>query len=104
MQPQQRPTLPPFPPIPLDVSQKVSPSMAPLVAVVCKEHRYDNGAPKTWWFTHIDHVAIVTGRLQLRREGYGIVFDVPYAEVERVSIGDQETLVPRVHPSPSRLG
>jgi len=104
MQPQQRPTPPPFPPIPLDVAQKVSPSTAPLVAVVFQEHRYDNGAPKTWWFAHIDHVDCVQGRLQLRREGYGVVFDVPYEEVERVSIGDQETCVPRVPPSPSRPG
>jgi len=74
------------------------------VAVVFKARCYDTDAHKTWCFAHIDHVAIVTGRLQLRREGYGIVFDVPYAEVERVSIGDQETLVPRRHPSPSRPG
>jgi len=104
MQSQQRPTRPPFSPIPLDGSQKVSPCTAPLVAVVLKEHRDYNGAPKTWWCAPIAHVAIVTGRLPLRREGYGIVFDVPYAEVARVSIGDQETLVPRVHPSPLRPG
>jgi len=93
MQPQQRPTLLPFPPRPLDVSQKVSPSTAPFVAVVFKEHRYDNGAPKTWLFAHIDHVDYVHRRLQLRREGYGVVFDVPDEEVERVYTIDKDTPV-----------
>jgi hypothetical protein len=104
MQPQQRPTPPLFPPIPIDVSPQASPSAAPLVAVVFKEHRDDNGAPKTWWFAHIDHIDDVQGRLQLRREGYGVVLDVPAEEVEQVYIGDQETFVPRVHPSPWRPG
>ncbi len=64
---------------------------APSVAVVFKERRYDTDAPKTWWFAHIDHVVIVTGRLQLIREGYGVAFDVPYDEVEQVYIDDQNT-------------
>ena len=41
----------------------------------------------------IDQVAIVTGRLQLLREGYGVVFDVPDEEVEGVYIADQDTSV-----------
>ena len=61
------------------------------VAVVFKERRYDTDAPKTWWLAHIDHVAVVTGRLQLLREGYGVVFDVPDEEVERVYIDDEDT-------------
>ncbi len=47
------------------------------VAVVFKERRYDTDAPKTWWFAQIEQVAIVKGRLQLTREGYGVAFDVP---------------------------
>jgi hypothetical protein len=39
----------------------------------------------------MDHVAIVTDRLPLRREGYRVVFDVPYEEVERVDIDDEDT-------------
>jgi len=61
------------------------------VAVVFKERRYDTDAPKTWWLAHIDHVAVVTGRLQLLREGYGVVFDVPDEEVERVYVDDEDT-------------
>jgi len=61
------------------------------VAVVFKERRYDTDAHKTWCFAHIDHIAIVTGRLQLLREGYGVVFDVPDEEVERVYIDDEDT-------------
>jgi len=61
------------------------------VAVVFKAYRYDTDAPKTWLFVHIDHVDYVHGRLQLRREGYGVVFDVPYEEVERVYIDDEDT-------------
>jgi hypothetical protein len=57
---------------------------APSVAVVFKERRYDTDAHKTWYFAHIDHVVIVTGRLQLLRVGYGVSFDVPYDEVEQV--------------------
>jgi len=64
------------------------------VAVVFKERRYDTDAHKTWCFAHIDQVAIVTGRLQLLREGYGVVFDVPYDEVEQVYIDDQNTSAP----------
>ena len=33
-----------------------------------------------------------------------VSFDVPYEEVERVYIGDQDTFLPRVHPSPSPPG
>jgi len=54
------------------------------VTVVFKERRYDDGAHKTWLFANIDHVAIVNGRLQLAREHYGIVCDIPYEEVEQV--------------------
>ena len=61
------------------------------VAVVFTERRYDNGAHKTWFFTNIDHVTIVNGRLQLGREDYGLAFDVPYEEVEQVYIEDQGT-------------
>jgi hypothetical protein len=73
-----------------------------LVAVVFKEHRHENGAPKTWLFAHIHHVDCVHGRLQLRREGYGVVFDVPYEEVERVYTIDQDRSLPRIHASPLR--
>jgi len=61
------------------------------VAVVFKARRYDTDAHKTWYFAHIDQVAIVTGRLQLLREGYGVVFDVPDEEVERVYVDDADT-------------
>jgi len=64
------------------------------VAVVFKERRYDNGGHKTWFFTNIHHMAVVHGRLQLIREGYGLVFDVPYEEVERVYTKDRETSGP----------
>jgi hypothetical protein len=64
------------------------------VAVVFKERRYDDGGHKTWFFTNIHHVAVVQGRLQLIREGYGLVFDVPYEEVEQVYTKDQETSGP----------
>ena len=69
------------------------------VAVVFKARRYDTDAHKTWCFAHIDHIAIVTGRLQLLREGYGVVFDVPYNEVEQVYTIDQDRSLPRVHAS-----
>ena len=72
---------------------------APSVAVVFKARRYDTDAHKTWWFAHIDDVAIVTGRLQLLREGYGVVFDVPYNKVEQVYTLDQDKSLPRVHAS-----
>jgi hypothetical protein len=104
MKPPQRPTPPPSSPTPPDVHERDPPSTAPLVAVVFKEQRYDNGAPKTWLFAHIHHVDYVHGRVQLRREGYGVVFDVPYEEVERVYIADQDTFLPRVHPAPLRPG
>jgi len=74
------------------------------VAVVFKERRYDNGAPKTWLFAHIDHVDYVHGRLQLRREGYGVVFDVPDEEVERVYTIDKDRSLPSVHATPWRPG
>jgi len=54
MQPQQRPTPPPFPPILVDLPQKASPPTAPCVAVVFKEHRYEDGTPKTWYFAQIE--------------------------------------------------
>jgi len=53
------------------------------VVVVSKERRYD-GAHKIWAFSGIYAIAIVNGRLQLIREGYGLVFDMPYEEVEQV--------------------
>ena len=104
MQPPQRPTPPPSPPRSIDAREREPPSTAPLVAVVFKAHRYEDGVPKTWLFAHIDHVDYVHGRLQLRREGYGVVFDVPYEEVERVYIADQDMFLPHVHPSPLRPG
>jgi len=72
------------------------------VTVVFKERRYDTDAHKTWCFAHIDHVAIVTGRLQLLREGYGVVFDVPSDEVEQVYTIDQDRSLPRIRASPLR--
>jgi hypothetical protein len=104
MEPLQRLTPPPSPPRPTDVREGEPQPTAPLVAVVFKEHCYESGAPKAWLFAHIHHVDCVHGRLQLRREGYGVVFDVPYEEVERVYIADQDTFLPRVHASPSRQG
>jgi hypothetical protein len=74
------------------------------VAVVFKERRYDTDAHKTWWFAHMDQVAIVTGRLQFLREGYGVVFDVPSDEVERVYTIDKDMSLPSVHASPLRPG
>ena len=60
------------------------------VTVVFTERRYDTGAHKTWFFTNMDHVTLVNGRLQLGREDYGLAFDVPYGEVEQVYIEDQD--------------
>jgi len=74
------------------------------VAVVFKERRYDNGAPKTWYFAHIDQVARIYGRVQLLRKGYGAVFDVPDEEVERVYTIDKDRSLPSVHASPLRPG
>ena len=104
MQPQQRPTPLPFPPLLLDVPQKASPPMAPFVAVVFKEHRYEDGAPKTWYVAQMDQVTRSHGRVQLLREGYGVVFDVPDEEVERVSTIDKDRSLPSVHASPWRPG
>ena len=94
------PTLPPTTHVP----QKASPPMAPFVAVVFKEHRYEDGAPKTWYVAQMDQVARSHGRLQLLRKGYGVVFDVPDEEVERVSTIDKDRALPSVHASPLRLG
>ena len=52
--------------------------------MVFKERRYDNGGRRTRFFFHIHHVHILNGRLQLRREHDGLVFDVPYEEVYQV--------------------
>ena len=104
MQPQQRPTPPPFAPILINVPQKESQPTAPFVAVVFKEHRYADGAPKTWYFAHIDQVTRSHGRVQLLRKGYGVVFDVPDEEVERVSTIDKDRSLPSVHASPLRQG
>jgi hypothetical protein len=71
---------------------------------VFKEHRYEDGAPKTWYFTHIDQVTRSHGRVQLLREGYGVVFDVPDEEVERVYTIDKDRALPSVHASPWRPG
>jgi len=98
MQPQQQPT----PPLLLDVPQKGSPPTAPCVAVVFKEHRYEDGAPKTWDVAQIDQVTRSHGRVQLLREGYGVVFDVPDEEAERVSTIDKDRALPSVHASPWR--
>ena len=57
---------------------------AQLVAVVFTEHRYDTGAHKTWLFSQVHHVCICSGRVQLFRAGYGLILDVPVAEVEQV--------------------
>src|SRR5437868_6556438 len=57
---------------------------AHLVAVVFTERRYDTGAQKIWWFSQVHYVCIGTGRVQLVREGYGVVLDVPVAEVAQV--------------------
>ena len=78
--------------------------MAPFVAVVFKEHRYEDGAPKTWYVAQMDQVARSHGRLQLLRKGYGVVFDVPDEEVERVSTIDKGRSLPSVHASPWRPG
>ena len=102
MQPQQRLTSPPFPPLLLDVPQKASPPMAPFVAVVFKEHRYEDGAPKTWYVAQMDQVARSHGRLQLLRKGYGVVFDVPDEEVEQVYTIDQDRSMPMGPASPSQ--
>jgi len=60
-------------------------------AVVFKIRRYDTGAPITWLFANIDHVAIVQGRVQLRRNDYGLIFDVPAEEVEQVYTAGEGT-------------
>src|SRR5947208_17181729 len=54
------------------------------VAVVFTEHWYDTGAQKIWLFAQVHHVRICTERLQLFREGYGLLLDVPVAEVAQV--------------------
>ncbi len=68
------------------------------VAVVFKERRYHDGGHKTWLFSNIYHVEVVQGRLHLTRAGHGLVFDVPYEEVEQVYVDDQQTLGPRPEP------
>ena len=60
-------------------------------AVVFKTRRYDTGAPKTWLFANVDHVAIVQGRVQLRRDDYGLIFDVPAEEVAQVYTAGEGT-------------
>ena len=67
------------------IRQSTSLPRALAVAIVFKERCYDTGMHKTWLFSHIHHVGIVNGRLQLRREDYGLVFDVPYEDVHEVS-------------------
>jgi hypothetical protein len=99
MQPQQRPTPPPFPPLLLDLPQQASPPTAPCVAVVFKAHRYEDGAPNTWYGAQIAQVTRSHGRVQLLREGDGVVFDVPDEEVERVDTIDKERSLPSVHAS-----
>jgi len=90
MPPPQRQISPPSLPQPPDVREREPLPTASCVAVVFKEHRYEDGAPKTWYFANIDQVERIHGRVQLRREGYGVVFDVPEEEVERVSTIDKE--------------
>ena len=73
--------------------QRAIPERTPLpkahvVAVIFKEHRYDNGGQKTWLFTNIHRVEVVHGRLHLTRDGYGLVFDAPCEEVEQVYVED----------------
>jgi|SRR5437773_990742 len=102
MEPRQGPTPPPYPQRPTAVRESDPLPTAPCVAVVFKEHRYDNGAPKTWLFAQIDQVTVVNGRLQLLREGYGVVFDVPDEEVEQVYTIDQDRSMPMGPASPSQ--
>ncbi|SRR6266508_2493949 len=100
MEPRQRQIPPPYPQRQTAVRESEPLPTAPFVAVVFKEHRYEDGAPKTWLFAQIDQVAVVNGRLQLSREGYGMVFDVPSEEVEQVYTIDQDMALPSVHASP----
>ena len=62
MEPQHRPTPPLLLPIPIDVSPQASPSTAPVVAVVLKEHRYDHGVPKPWSCAPLAPLEDVSGR------------------------------------------
>jgi hypothetical protein len=104
MQPPQRQTPPPSLPRPPDVREREPLPTAPVVAVVFKEHRYEDGAPKIWYFAQIDQVACLHGRVQLLREGYGVVFDVPNEEVERVYTVDKDRAFPSGHAAPLRPG
>lgn len=62
------------------------------VVIVFKQRRYD-GSRKIWAFSGIHAIAIVCGRLHLTREGYGLVFDMPYEEVEQVyTVEDDKAL------------
>ena len=63
------------------------------VAVLFKQRQYD-GSRQARAFRGIHSMAIVDGHLHLIREGYGLVFDVPYEEVEQVYTKDQETSGP----------
>ena len=52
------------------------------VAVVFKERRYDTDAHTTWCGAHMAEVAVVHGRLQRIREGYGVAFDGPSRSID----------------------
>jgi hypothetical protein len=55
--------------------------MAKRVVIYLKDLSKD-GAPKKWVFPYINQVDITDDRLQLKREGHGLVFDVPKEDVE----------------------
>jgi hypothetical protein len=86
MEPLPRETSGVRPERPAALQQSASVPMAPYVAIIFKERRYDTGAHKIWFFANIHHVAIVNGRVQLTRQGFGLVLDVPYAEVQEVYV------------------
>jgi len=81
-----------------------APHRAQNVAIIFKERRYDTGRPKTWFFTNIDHVTIVQGRVHLLRDGYGLVFDVSAEEVEQVCTVDERGAMQAAHMSVEAQG
>ena len=83
-------------PEPPAIRQSASLPSALSVAVVFKERRYDTGGHKTWFFSNIHHVNILNGRLQLRRENDGLVFDVPYEDIQEVYTTQEGSFPPMV--------
>ncbi len=67
-----------------------------MVAILFKERQYETSLPKTWFFTNIDRVAIMEGRVQLRRGDYGLVCDLPCEEVAQVYTIGSHMAVPCV--------